>query len=229
MAMDRIGNALFENRRPEEALRVFEASLAWKKRYWPHNEEIFLIAQANLASCLFDLGRHDEALILMRELYARRVAISGASHEYTIMAGFSLAISLERSGFFNDALTLLRDPLLPAARQTLGADHDQTLDIAKMIASIILDRPERTRDHLRLNRRRRAWPRLQATWRPAAGPRPDFGLDAGDDVLEAETIMQDVAQRRRRVFGPAHPDTLKAENVLSGVREILAGIKAAGT
>ena len=34
--------------------------------------------------------------------------------------------------------------------------------------------------------------------------------------------MQDVVQRRRRVFGPAHPDTRYTENVLSKAREALA-------
>ena len=47
-------------------------------------------------------------------------------------------------------------------------------------------------------------------------------LNPGDDLLEAERIMQDVVQRRRRVFGPAHPDTLRAERNLSAVRTMLA-------
>ena len=46
--------------------------------------------------------------------------------------------------------------------------------------------------------------------------------NTGDDLLEAETIMQDVVQRRRRVFGPAHPDTVCAEATLSEVRATLA-------
>jgi len=44
-----------------------------------------------------------------------------------------------------------------------------------------------------------------------------------DDLREAETIMQDVLQRRRRVFGPAHPLTAWCEaelaRVLARVRE----------
>ena len=67
--------------------------------------------------------------------------------------------------------------------------------------------PELTRGNLRLNqqaRRRR-------------GP-----FATGDDLLEAETIMQDVTQRRRRVSGPAHPHTLHAEILLSAVRRKLA-------
>jgi len=49
-----------------------------------------------------------------------------------------------------------------------------------------------------------------------------FDRNAGDDLLEAETIMQDVVQRRRRVFGPAHPGTRGAEDSLSHVRAQLA-------
>ena len=47
-------------------------------------------------------------------------------------------------------------------------------------------------------------------------------MNTGDDLLEAETIMQDVVQRKRRVFGPAHPETLDAEKLMSLVRERLA-------
>ena len=46
--------------------------------------------------------------------------------------------------------------------------------------------------------------------------------NTGDDLLEAETIMKDVVQRRRRVFGPAHPETLTAERTMSEVSAQLA-------
>ena len=55
-------------------------------------------------------------------------------------------------------------------------------------------------------------------WCGAALTRPN----AGDDLLEAETILQDVVKRRRRVFGPAHPDTLRVETALSQTRAQLA-------
>ena len=52
--------------------------------------------------------------------------------------------------------------------------------------------------------------------------RDRFDLNTGDDLLEAETILQDVVQRQRRVFGPAHPETLRTERNLSKVRAKLA-------
>ena len=51
---------------------------------------------------------------------------------------------------------------------------------------------------------------------------PFFDLNTGDVLLEAETIIQDVVRRRRRVFGPTHPDTRHAEDSLSGIRAELA-------
>ena len=51
-----------------------------------------------------------------------------------------------------------------------------------------------------------------------------FDRDTGDDVLEAETIIQDVVQRRRRVFGSAHPLTRNAEHSLSRVRAKLTEV-----
>ena len=54
--------------------------------------------------------------------------------------------------------------------------------------------------------------------------RPVFDLNTGDDLLEAESIMQDVVRRRRRVFGPAHPETRAAETLLSDVCVELAHV-----
>ena len=39
-----------------------------------------------------------------------------------------------------------------------------------------------------------------------------------DDLLEAETVLQDTVQRLRRVLGPAHPDTRTSEGALSHAR-----------
>ena len=47
-------------------------------------------------------------------------------------------------------------------------------------------------------------------------------MHTGDDLLEAKIIMQDVVQMRRRIFGPAHPDTRSSEAALSQVCAKLA-------
>ena len=204
LAIEKLGNAL-RGSRPEEALPVLEANLALRRRYWPHAEQAVLAAQANAACCLDDLGRFDEALVLKREIYARRVATMGVSHERTILSGNNLVASLEQEMLWNEAKTFLCDELLPATRRMLGDDHNTTLVIRRNLGDVLRGDPESTRDHLRLNTARRR--------------RPVFDVNTGDDLLEAETILHDVVQRRRRVFGPAHPETRQVESTLSLVRE----------
>ena len=202
-AMDTLGGALRPTR-PEEALSVLEASFALRRRFWSHDERAILIAQSSLASCLADLDRHDEALVLKRKTYARDLALFGASHEDTIVDGGNVVISLNHLELWEESKKLASDQLLPAARRSLGADHDLTLRLNQNLAAALANDPRRTRDDLRLNQR------------GVASPRHD--LNTGDDLLEAKTIMQDVVQRRRRVFGPAHPETRHSERSLSVIR-----------
>ena len=117
---------------------------------------------------LSDLKRFDEAHVLNRAIYARRVAIFGVEDEDTIISA-----------------SLINMKLLMAA---------------------LIQAPERTRDDLRLRYRRD----------------PIFDRNTGDDMIEAETILQDLVKRRRRLLGPAHPETRKSETGLSKLRALLA-------
>ena len=82
----------------------------------------------------------------------RRVATRGVSHEYTLTSGLNLCNSLNQLGDWEEAKTLMRD-LLPAARRSLGADHELTLKLNKNLAAVLHNSPECTRDDPRLNRR----------------------------------------------------------------------------
>ena len=143
-----LGETLRVNERPDEALPALEATVALKRRYWPHNEGSILIAQSGLASGLAALGRHDEALVLKREIYTRRVATLGVSHETTLLDGNNLAISLTKLELWDESITLQRDQLLPAARRSLGADHESMLDLNYDLAWALRRNPERTRNDL---------------------------------------------------------------------------------
>jgi len=189
ISMALLGGALRMSSRLEEALPVLEAHSVLVRRYWSHDEENILCSQGSIASCLANLGRHDESLVLKREVFAKFVALLGATHERTILTGANLTVSLNQRKLFGETKTLVRDKLLPAARRSLGADHDLTLKLNQNLSAALQLSPEHTRD----------------------------------DLLEAQTIMQDVIQRRRRVFGPAHPNTLRAEAAeatLSRMRQV---------
>ena len=137
---------------PEEALLVLEAHLALTRRHWSHHEESILKSQNNLAITFTALKRHDEALVLHREIYSRRVATLGVSNESTIISGGNMLVALNDRGLSEEAKVFARDQLLPAALKTLGADHDLTLQLNESLAAALYFGPERTRDDLRLNR-----------------------------------------------------------------------------
>ena len=46
---------------------------------------------------------------------------------------------------------MVRDQLLPVARQSLGADHHETLKLNQVLAEAVHYDPTATRDDLRLN------------------------------------------------------------------------------
>jgi len=74
-AIGLVGNALFacSDDGREQALLVQESYLASIRRLKPDDEEAMVDALSHLGCCLDDLGRHDEALVLKREVHARRV------------------------------------------------------------------------------------------------------------------------------------------------------------
>mmetsp|Transcript_11498 Transcript_11498/g.34624 ORF Transcript_11498/g.34624 Transcript_11498/m.34624 type:complete len:233 (+) Transcript_11498:1-699(+) len=144
--MSLLGDALRSNGRCAEALPVMEAHLALTRRGWSHEQEYVLASQTNVSTCLSAVGRHNEALAILREVYAGWVAKRGVSYHETIKCGSNLAASLARAGFWDEGSTLLRDQLLPAARQSLGADDDLTLAINESLAMALHNNPEHTRN-----------------------------------------------------------------------------------
>ena len=150
MGLGLLGAALRESR-PEEALPILNANLALKRRYWPYAEETILISQSNIGACLAEMGRHEEALVLIREVYARRVAMHGVSDELTIRDGSCLAHSLFALNLWDEAKSFVRDQLLPVALRSLQADDDLTLQIQQILATTLQMDPKHTRDDLRSN------------------------------------------------------------------------------
>jgi len=150
-SMARLGVALSQSGRRAEALPVLEAKLALNRRYWSHDVQNILDAQSNVSTCLAELGRHNEALVLKREVYARRVATVGVSDKRTLLDGLNLSQHFLRPGLWAEGITLLRDHLLPTARRSLGSDDDITLCLNTNLAAAFSNNPECTRGDLRLN------------------------------------------------------------------------------
>ena len=193
---------------PEESLPVFKACLALHRRYRPRGNRDILAIQSSISNALVSLDRDEEAIVLRRAIYSEWVATLGVSHEETVTIGLNLTSSLASLGLWDECRTLIRNQLLPAAQRLLGSNDDITLALNQTLAKALASTTDRTRDDLRLNNTRRRHESIL--------------INAGDSMLEAETMVQDVVQRRRRVFGPSHPSTENAEDAMSYLRKQLA-------
>ena len=134
---------------------------------------------------------------------------NGASHKETIVSGARLALSLSKVSRYGSAIALLRDDLLPAARESLGTEHNYVDGLNHLLVEAFMDNPDHTRDKPRLNAER------------AAARRHILDVNTGDDLLLAETITQGVVERRRRINGPTDRVTVENEALLAAVREKL--------
>ena len=122
-----------------------EANLDLSRRYWSHAKEAILIAQSNVSTCLEELGRLDEALVLTREVYTRRVAMFGVSNEDTLLSALNLIISYTRALRFAEAKKMILEQL-PIANRVLGKDHQMTLAFQRNIVIGLLRDEKSTRE-----------------------------------------------------------------------------------
>ena len=127
-AMTTLGNGLLLADHHEDALPVYEAELSmWRRFGFGVDEKALLITKTNIALCYYRLGRHEEALNLRRQVYARGVAL-GISNKDLFIDVLNLSWSLNETGRYTEAKSFLREQL-PKARRVLGVDHDTVIQM----------------------------------------------------------------------------------------------------
>ncbi len=143
--MTTLSNGLGEAGRYDEELGILEARLAFLRRFGCSLNYID-VTKANMAVCYSNLRRHEEALTLRRELYARALAFRGPSDEFFAMA-LNLALSLMHTRRLEEAKSFLREQL-PAARRALGNDHRLVLKLRGVYAETSVHDQSSTRDNI---------------------------------------------------------------------------------
>ena len=134
-----------------------------------------------------------------REIYAGMQHLEGPNHENSFLAAFHLASSLIRTENWAEALELLRERA-PWARRALGPDHELTLCLRRTLGASLTMNARVKADISYLRERERY-------------------------LIEAETILEDVLRRFRRVFGESHPDTKHTEEKLVFARHFKAHVE----
>jgi len=145
--MSQLGNGLYDAKHNEDALTVREAEYSMERRLGA-SEECILLSQSNLASTYGALGRREEALRTIREVYSGWLKLEGEDDVRTIMSANSYATSLLGLRRFEEAKTLLRKSI-PVARRVLGESNEPMLRARWICAWALYEDPTATLDDLR--------------------------------------------------------------------------------
>lgn len=119
--MSVLGNALSAAQHYEDALTVGVAELLMMRRLGSP-EHAILIAQGNLASTYQFGGRLEQALLMRRDVYTRRLELDGEENDSTLRAANNYALTLLDLQRFEETKSLLRKTI-SVARRTLGLKH----------------------------------------------------------------------------------------------------------
>ena len=189
-AMSALGFGLQSCGRPADAIVAYEAVASGEGS----SDYARVDTLNNIAVCLGETGKHEEALSLRRRIYAIYKADRSRVPATTYFsAADNLVNSLQVSGLFNESKTLLHD-IVPEARRTLGPEAPLTLSLRRRCVSGLIHQS-------------------------VIGPERIIPID---NLREAIALYEDIVPIYQRVFGSAHPETKKVHRSLVRARENLA-------
>ena len=111
----------------EEGICAATAYRDWCGRFDLPN---IMTADENLAVKLSRLGRHDEAIPIMRQVRAAKLRLSrGSEDEHSVTSLLNLAASISQANHQAEVIQLLREER-PAACRALGEDHHICISLA---------------------------------------------------------------------------------------------------
>ena len=208
--------------RLDEAIPLYEATLADRERVLGDTHPDTLTSRNNLASAYDDAGRLDEAIPLYEATLADREGMLGHAHPDTLRSRNNLAHAYRAAGRLDEAIPLYEAALADRER-VLGGTHPDTLMSRNNLASA----------YRAAGRLDEAIPLHEATVpdyeRMLGHAHPDtlrsrnnlaHAYRAAGRLDEAIPLYEAILADRERVLGQAHPDTLRSrDNLASACQE----------
>ena len=162
-----------------------EAQLSMYRRIGTSEHNI-LVAQSNLANTYQALGRHEQALLMKRDVYSGRLTLIGEEHEQTLMAAVNYASTLIDLERFEEANALMCKTI-PVARRVLGESDETTLAMRQVYTMALFGDDGATLDDLR-----EAVTTLEESARTARrvfGGEHPFARSIGADLRDARVVL----------------------------------------
>ena len=113
---------------------MYEAELAHTRRYASDHTQALLAVRDNIASCLSELGRNEEALALLRDIFAETRDLFGVEDEETLEAAYSLSTVMVEHDCAG-CVQFFRDfNLIDKVARVHGTDHEIVLRFRRVYA-----------------------------------------------------------------------------------------------
>ena len=186
-AMRQLANGLSAVDHDEDALAVEEADLSMERRLGAPEENL-LSNLANLAISYGQVGRVEQAVGMLREVYSGNLRLYGEDDRRTLLAANNYAASLKDQDSFEEARLLLRKTL-PVARRVLGESNRITLTMRRIYARALYEDPGATPDDLR--EAVATLEELARTVRRVLGGEHPFTEEVEDSLREARAALRD--------------------------------------
>ena len=146
-AMSVLGNGLYGAQQYEDALSVQEARLSAMTRLGASLENRLKV-QSNIANTYKHLGRIDEAIGVLRDVYSGYSRHLGEENGHALKAATNYAIALVEIQRFKEAKPLMRKTI-PVVRRVLGENNEVTLRMRWTYAKALYKDTGATLDDLR--------------------------------------------------------------------------------
>ena len=216
-ARDELADAYLGAGDLDEAIPLYEQTLADRQRVLSPDHPDTLTARNNLAGAYLDAGDPARAIPLYEQTLADRQRVLSPDHPDTLTSRSNLADAYLEYLYVDLAIGLYKQTLADRQR-VLGKDHRDTLNSRNRLARAYLE----ARDPAR------AIPLHEQTLKDAErifgpdhpdtlNPRNDLAgayLEAGDPA-RAIPLYEQTLKDAERIFGPDHPDTLVARGNLA--------------
>ncbi len=113
---------------------MYEAELAHTTRYDPDHTQALLAVRDNIASCLSELDRNEEALALLRDIFAETRDVFGVEDEETLEAAYSLSTVMVEHDCAGCVQFFREFNLIETAARVHGTDHEIVLRYRRVYA-----------------------------------------------------------------------------------------------
>ena len=203
--------------RLDEAITLYEQTLADRVRVLGGDHPDTLASRNNLAGAYYSAGRLGEAITLFEEVLADRVRVLGEDHPDTLISRNNLAAAYRAAGRLGEAIPLYEQVAADCAR-LLGGDHPDSLASRNNLAGAYESAG-------RLGEAIPLYEQVLADTRRVLGDDHPHTLTSRNNLAhayqaagrldEAIPLYEQVLADRVRVLGDDHPQTLASRNNLA--------------